>query len=157
MNKLVFSILALFILSCGGEKDPETVDFDEIAGETGVEEDTAKEDVIMEDNLFSMDQLIQKMNVDYDTAEVSGFHPMDRFSYSTNRKVKFVGKNKVPYGKSSMVTPTAEFYYYSFVDSNKTISAFYNYLDIMADEGEGGPVDSDLLENVGQDAFLVGR
>ena len=39
-----------------------------------------------------------------------------------------------------MVTPTANFFYYSFADSNKTLNAFYNYLDVMASDGEGGPV-----------------
>ena len=148
MNRIWILIFPLLIFSCsGGEQDVEAVDYDDWAGETGLEEDTANVDIEEEvDNSFSMNILMKNMQPEYDTSAFSDFHPMDRYSFSTSSKVKFVGKNEVPYGKSAMVTPTAEFFYYSFTDSNKTINAFYNYLDIMAEDGEGGPVK--LLEDV---------
>lgn len=143
ITKLIPSLLAIFIISCGGDKEKEeSIDFDDFAGSTGVEEnDTATSDAVIEaDNLFSVMKLVNKMSSDYDTSKMNESHPIDRFNFSSNRKIRFTGKEDVPYGKSSMVTPKADFFYYSFVDSNKTINAFYNYLDIMADEGEGGPV-----------------
>lgn len=142
MKYLLITILICAIVSCGGtENGPEKVDFDDFAGETGTLEDTSEQDLVTEeDNLSSMNQLVKQMIAVYDTTKIGDSHPLDRFTYSTSRKVRFIGKEDVPYGSSSMVTPTADFFYYSFADSNKTVSAFYNYLDVMAEEGEGGPV-----------------
>ena len=142
MKYFLMLILSVFMLACGSsETEPDKVDFDDFAGETGMIEDTSDQNTtIKEDNLFSMHKLVNKMSTAYDTSKIEDSHPLDRYTYSTSRKVRFIGKEEVPYGSSSLVTPTADFFYYSFIDSNKTISAFYNYLDIMAEEGEGGPV-----------------
>lgn len=132
----------VLLFSCSGEQEQaDSMDFDDFAGETGVQEDndTIVETVVVED-LSEMGQLIRNMEADYDTVYCTTSHPIDRFSFSTSRKVSFSGKEQVPYGKSNMVTPVADFFYYSFTDSNKTINAFYNYLDRLADDGEGGPV-----------------
>lgn len=133
-------LIVLFAISCRNEPN-ETLDFDEFAGDTGLIEDSL---VVTTDSVKSdgtaLGELIEAVKSEYDTLTLSEGHPMDRFGYSTSRKVQFKGLNEVPYGKTNMVYPLAKFYYYSFADTNKTLNAFYNYLDVIAEEGEGGPV-----------------
>jgi hypothetical protein len=142
MKKVLF-ILIPIMLSCGGEEDKvDPIDIDEFTGETGEEYTDSTGIEILDDSteLTDVSLLIRKIESVYDTTTGKGFHSLDRFGFSTSQKVNFKGKNEVPYGKSNMVFPEAEFFYYTFSDTNKTTNAFYNYLDGMASEGEGGPV-----------------
>ena len=141
-------LLPIFVACNGNEEKTDTIDFEEFAGETGVgtEDSVAIEVDTALDLSTEMGQFIYAMSPDYDTMSSSTFHVMDRFSFSSSKKLKFSAKYEVPYGKSNKVTPTADFYYYSFSDSIKTNNAFYNYLDALAEEGEGGPVK--LLQDV---------
>ncbi|MEX1002185.1 MAG: hypothetical protein WDZ35_08730 [Crocinitomicaceae bacterium] len=135
--------LLLFTFSCGGgESESETVNFEDFAGQTGQEKvDTIAVDSIpVPEDHSQMGELIQKLIPDYDTSGHKAFNVLDRFSFNQNRKVQFIGREKVAYGKSKEVTPLANVFYYTFSDTLKTKNAFYNYLDGMAAEGEGGPV-----------------
>lgn len=128
------------ILSCGGEQQPqETIDFNDLAGETGAEIDTVSQIHLVVDESKKINQLAKMLAESFDSASTKASHPIDRFGFNRRERKQFKAKEKVPYG-SSMVTPIADFFYYTFSDTNKTINAFYNYLDMMADEGEGGPV-----------------
>jgi hypothetical protein len=131
-----------FIVACSGNEEPaEVLDADEFMGETGQLIDSVEVNTNEIVDLGShLGQLIHKMDAEYDTTSNDSFHLLDRFSSSSSLKVQFKGLNEVPYGKSAMVTPKADFFYYTFPDTTKTLNAFYNYLDEMVPEGEGGPV-----------------
>ena len=135
-------IPAFFLISCGGDEIDNSVDFDEFAGQTG-QEIQAIDSNLVDTNLVTDTQLERFANGlagDYDTASLASAHAMDRYSYSTVKKIKFKANYEVDYGKKQKVIPTAAFYYYSFSDSTKTNNAFYNYLDVIAENGESGPV-----------------
>ncbi|UKN02548.1 hypothetical protein K6119_03335 [Paracrocinitomix mangrovi] len=144
MRNAIILACCIGLFACGSEEEQqEVLDFEDFAGETGIEEvvDSANTNVEIDTNdNTGVSELISAMHSKYDTLALEDFHLLDRFGFSQSKKVKFKGNFEVPYGKSTMVKPTAELYYYSFADSNKTNSAFYNYLDGMASEGEGGPV-----------------
>lgn len=141
MKKLAPIVLIVLLACNGGRESEDALDIDDLLGQTGVEVDslTPDSDTIVSDGT-PLGDLINAMSPSYDTMAQIKSHPMDRFSFSTSRKIQFRGNEEVPYGSSAMVTPTANFFYYSFADSNKTLNAFYNYLDVMASDGEGGPV-----------------
>lgn len=131
------------MLSCGGETpQEEIIDLEDLIGEVGEmkidSSDMNNEAVQIGDTDF--DHFVFSQLQNYDTAALVDRHLLDRFGYSTNRRIQFVGKENVPYGKNGKATPKADIFYYCFSDSVKTNNAFYNYLDGMAEEGEGGPV-----------------
>jgi hypothetical protein len=143
MKNLIAYILPLVVLiSCNESEETESLDFDDFAGDTGVEEvdtivevvessfDLNKKSGILRDNLSSQ----------YESDSVDDFHIMDRYSFKEKEKLKFTFLEQVPYGKTTMLNPSATFLYYSFEDTNATYNAFYNFLDGMASEGEGGPI-----------------
>ncbi|MBK6527761.1 MAG: hypothetical protein IPG07_20770 [Crocinitomicaceae bacterium] len=53
---------------------------------------------------------------------------LDRLA-TVNKPNSIFRQNKVQSGNSALVTPVASVYYYTFSDSVKTKSAFYNWLD----------------------------
>jgi hypothetical protein len=141
MKKLALLFVPLMIACAGEEQESDVIDADEYLGEIGVLEDSVEVDTTTLIDLgTNLSKLVNGMSSAYDTTVQENFHLLDRFTFSTSQKIKFVGKEEVPYGKSNMVTPKADFFYYTFADTNKTLNAFYNYLDEMAVEGEGGPV-----------------
>jgi len=141
MKRLIVVLIPI-MFSCGGaENKKEAIDIDDFIGETGELVDSSEIEIVDDfSELTEVSKLIRIMEPEYDTVQGTGFHSLDRFGYSTFQKVDFKGKNEVPYGKTNMVYPQAELFYYTFSDTNKTTNAFYNYLDGMAAEGEGGPV-----------------
>lgn len=148
MKKLLFLLIPFTFFACnGGDQDGEVINAEDFLGETGQIIDSVEIDTTLNIDLGTeLSQLVNCLSSTYDTLSQSEFHLLDRFSFSTSQKLAFKGKSEVPYGKSAMVTPKANFFYYTFTDTTKTLSAFYNYLDEMAAEGEGGPVK--LMEDV---------
>jgi hypothetical protein len=143
MRVFTYITMPILIAACSGSnQEQETVDFDDYAGGTGAEDvDSTVNDIQDQTiNISSMQAFIKLMKSEYDTVTKSVSHPIDRFNFSTSEKISFNGKFQVPYGKSIMVTPIANFFYYSFSDTNRTINAFYNYLDLMAENGESDPI-----------------
>ncbi len=130
-------ILSALIISCGGnEVNQEVMDLDDVIGETGEEgldSTTFDEDsTLMASTLLG--EFINSQYNGYDTLRHDEFHWMDRFSYTHNEKIEFIGKEEVPYGKTNMVIPKANLFYYSFADSTTTNNAFYNWLDCFGSD-----------------------
>lgn len=148
-HSLFVILLGGFFFACGSEAaEEEVMSMEEVMGET---EDYSVDSTDQSMNSERADTTVSGQFADsqldlYDTTKHESFHLLDRFGYSSSRKLLFTGKEEVPYGKTNKVIPKAHFYFYTFSDSNKTNNAFYNYLDGMAVEGEGGPVR--LLEDV---------
>lgn len=138
MRKLIYIAFPLLIGCSGGEDAPNNMDYEDFAGETGLEEnDTLVQSVDTSLDLSTSEgRLIHSLQEDYDTVENSSFNALDRFSFSESKKLGFKGKFEVPYGKSTMVYPIAKVFYYSFSDTTSTKNAFYNYLDGLSSNGE---------------------
>ncbi len=148
MRKILFLGAALLFLACNEEASPDVITLEDLVGDVGEpERDSLLTDSSSagEDPTGLLDFAASQMQ-QYDTLSLTDFHLMDRFSYSFCRKLRFKGRTDVPYGKTGTATPRADFFYYTFPDSVRTRNAFYNYLDGMAEEGEGGPVK--LMEDV---------
>ena len=142
MKLNIISVLSIVMFACSGEPSTqETIDFDELAGETGVE--TVDTVVIDTTNLLDLStysgRLMNAMKDEYEADTNAAFHVMDRYSFNTSEKFMLTKKETVSYG-SNEVTPVAEFYYYSFADTIKTNNAFYNYLDDLSANGESDPI-----------------
>ena len=142
-------VLMLTMVSCGDdEQDQEVVDIEDIMGDVGeMEVDSSGEesaDQMVLDNDFA--RFVFSQMDEYDTLTLDDRHLMDRFNFSSRKRIRFKGKEDVPYGRNGKATPDVKLYYYTFPDSVKTNNALYNYLDGMAAEGEGGPVK--MLEDV---------
>jgi len=137
----IFLVLVA-IISCGEDQKPEVISLEDLVGEVGEMEinstDLIADSLSSSGNIFA--GFVNSQQQSYDTVSLKEFHLLDRFSFSSQKKVRFVGKEDVPYGKTSKATPRADFFYYTFPDSVRTNNAFYNYLDEMAANGEGGPV-----------------
>lgn len=141
MRKLVY-ILVPFIIACSGAEDEgNNVNYEDFAGETGIETDSflLNIDTVLDLSTFE-GKLIGALSSDYDTTVNTEFNPLDRFSFSESKKIGFKAKYEVPYGKTTMVYPQANFFYYSFNDTTTTKNAFYNYLDGLSASGEVGAV-----------------
>lgn len=143
---IVCAGMILFVGGCKNDPQEEVVSFEDIVGETGeIEADSS--DVMMDTVKLVNPQLVgftKAMLPQYDTTAHDEFHPMDRFNYSTVRKIQFIGKNEVPYGKTAMVIPKAKCYYYTFSDTLKTNNAFYNWLDCFGDECDELSIGTDM-------------
>ena len=140
--KQIFFIILICIgfLACNSDEKQavETISMEELLGDSefeSEENDTLTSSIDSRtaetSNLLN---LIQVVNPGYDTNALSVAHPMDRYGFSSKSKIKFVGKTDVPYGKTNMVTPKAEFYVYNFPDSIKLNNAFYNWLDCFGSD-----------------------
>jgi hypothetical protein len=130
------------LMACnGGEEKPEVISMDDFLGETGevIEEVDVVEDSIIEVPTGTMSLFVHNQLQSFDTSATDEFHLIDRFSYNQRNKILFKGKTDVPYGDNIMVTPRAEFFYYTFSDTAKTKNAFYNWLDGF-NNGEGDEV-----------------
>jgi hypothetical protein len=129
-------------MACGADEIDNSVEFDEFAGQTGQEIEAVDSNLV--DTNSGEDPQLERFTdglaLDYDTASLISAHAMDRYSYSTVKKIKFKANYEVNYGKTQKVVPSAAFYYYSFPDSAKTNNAFYNYLVVIGENGESGPV-----------------
>lgn len=152
MNKiaLYISIVGLIVLVGACEsKEPENVEvisMEELMGDA----DSAEIDSTIEniDTLpvynTVLGHLVATLNENYDTVSLNENHVFDRYGFNSTEKVKFVGKETVPYGKSTMVTPKAEFYLYNFSDSIKLNNAFYNWLDCFGSDCNEVKLNQDL-------------
>lgn len=135
---LVLLLPFIFLFSCGGEEEAaEVISLEEFAGETGVPDfdstNTASDTSAIELH-SNIDFLVNSLRSKYDTTIIEKPHLMDRFGYSSVQKIQFIGKEKVAYGKSNMVVPKAEFYYYTFSDTSTTKNAFYNWMDCFGSD-----------------------
>lgn len=145
MMKNFLYIAFILLFSCSEERQTEVISFEDLAGETGVPEQADTVSTLdstfipSEINLFIAGQL-----PNYDTLSHLKPHSIDRFGYSTQRKIEFTGKNEVPYGKTSMVIPKANLYYYTFSDSTKTKNAFYNWLDCYGNDCNVVKINEDI-------------
>jgi hypothetical protein len=112
------------------EKQPEVITFEELVGDT---ESPSAESVTAPDsnlgNLSVFHSFAKGQLGVYDTFPHRKIHVLDRFGYSKQTKLDFLAKEPVSDGNNTMVKPIASVYYYTFSDSVKTKSAFYNWLD----------------------------
>lgn len=142
-------VVGLIMLSCNSEKqqEVETITMEDLMGEV---EETAEESVgkEIEDTLpkwsSHLEELVYALSPQYDTASNTEKHIFDRFGFNTSSKLKFISKNEVPYGKSTMVTPKAEMFVYHFSDSIKLNNAFYNWLDCFGSDCQAVRLNEDL-------------
>jgi hypothetical protein len=122
--------IAFVFFSCKEEKEPEIITFEELVGDTGAPTESAdSSDGLVREPQTNFDFFVNSQLDLYDTFPHKKIHVLDRFGYNQQAKLDFLGKSKVQYGKSALVTPVASVYYYTFSDSVKTKSAFYNWLD----------------------------
>lgn len=151
--KISFIILTFTLIfgACSSDKkeDVETISLEELIGDSEesalVEnEDTLNAEVVDSLKLTDLSLLINELSSTYDTLELTDGHPMDRYGYNSSTKVKFVSQTDVPYGKSNMVTPKAEFYIYNFSDSIKLNNAFYNWLDCFGSDCDEVKLNEDI-------------
>ncbi len=158
MRKIMCCILP-FLLACSGqEEESNSIDFEDFAGETGVEEiDSSNLNADTSVDLSTPEgKLVNALSSVYDTIVNDDFNALDRFTFSQTKKIGFKGKHEVPYGKSNMVYPTAKVFYYSFKDTTTTKNAFYNYLDGLSANGEAGAVKIDQdMESIKSPPLLL--
>jgi len=134
MRRVTYAtFLSLLIVACQDNPKTETVSFEDIAGETGMELDEISDS---DDSLKTFDNSIhgqfeQAMSQEFEIDSISEFHVFDRYSSNESNKTSFKNKETVAYGESN-VNPVANLYYYTFSDSTKTNNAFYNYLDELS-------------------------
>lgn len=157
-NKYIGFFAILFLIGCNADKNnAEVISMEDFAGETGeivqeVVDTTIKDSVAIEGilNIFINNQL-----EGFDTLLHTKNHPIDRFSFNQKVKVEFKSKTEVEYGKDKMVTPRADFFYYSFADSTKTKNAFYNWLDCFGGECDKVKLNEDFKSLKMPPAFAV--
>lgn len=129
------------LISCNGnEEGPEVISMEDFMGETGEleEKDVVEEDSVVITPTGEIGLFVHNQLSGFDTSSINEFHPIDRFTFNQRNKILFKGKTNVAYG-DIMVTPRAEFFYYTFADTTKTKNAFYNWLDGF-NNGEGDEV-----------------
>lgn len=143
---LIFSVLVIYSCSSKKEQNIEIISMDDLMGDS-----TEQTDMIVEDKQDSVpdlsthiEQLVYALKPEYDTAFTKETHIFDRFGFNTSYKLKFIAKNDVPYGKSTMVTPKANFFVYNFSDSVKLNNAFYNWLDCFGSDCQAVKLNEDL-------------
>lgn len=131
MKKVIYIFTAALILAgCKEEQQPEVISFEELVGDNQPAADNIDTAQVQpREDLTAFSKFTRSMLGLYDTFPHKKIHTLDRFGYAGQNKLDFLGKNKVNYGKSSLVTPVASVYHYTFSDSVKTKSAFYNWLD----------------------------
>ncbi|MFT4600671.1 MAG: hypothetical protein ACI857_000847 [Arenicella sp.] len=143
MKIYVLSITLFFLaISCSEPVDSESMDFEDFAGETGIEEvDSVIQEVELAFDInTNSGKLRNSLASLYESDSTDEFHVMNRYSFNNKEQYKFTFLEQVPYGDNIMLNPTADFFYYSFKDTNATYNAFYNYLDGLASDGEGRPI-----------------
>ncbi len=140
-NTIGFCLIMGLVACNGAEEKPDIISMEDFVGETGeLEEDTnVVVDAVIEVPTGTMGLFVHNQLQSFDTISIDEFHPIDRFTYNQRNKILFRAKTDVPYGENIMVTPRAEFFYYTFSDTTKTKNAFYNWLDGF-NNGEGDEV-----------------
>src|SRR5688572_21608872 len=122
-------VLTTLLWACGTkEQEAELISFEELAGETGTEQNQAapaETDHYEQAPLFR--EFIQGQVSLFDTSQNIKAHPLDRFGFSSAMKLNF--KHKAGAGTPETGPSSASVYYYTFSDSLKTKNAFYNWLD----------------------------
>jgi hypothetical protein len=143
---LIFSILVIYSCSSKKEQNVEIISMDDLMGDS-----TEQPSIIVEEKQDSVpilstkiEKLLYALKPDYDTTFTNKSHVFDRFGFNTSYKLQFIGKNKVPYGKSIMVTPKANFFVYNFSDSVKLNNAFYNWLDCFGSDCQAVKLKEDI-------------
>ncbi|MFT5821041.1 MAG: hypothetical protein ACI8ZM_002290 [Crocinitomix sp.] len=139
-NVIGLCLLGLLISCNGGREEPEVISLEDFLGETG---ERGQEVEIVEDSVVVMPTgtlglFVQNQLASFDTSITTEFNAIDRFTYNQRSKILFKSKTNTAYG-DIMVTPRAEFFYYTFSDTTKTKNAFYNWLDGF-NNGEGDEV-----------------
>lgn len=132
MKHFLISISIGFLVACGEkEAEHEVISFEEFAGTSGNADSLASADTAMleTNEIPGLSGFVRGQLSLYDTLTGEGIHSLDRFGFSTSKKLDFKAKFQVPYGKTNQVTPVASLFYYTFADSIKTNNAFYNWLD----------------------------
>lgn len=157
INLLVLNS-AFILFSCGSDTEKgEVISMEDFAGETG-QLTSDSTDLLNQDTTAAqgvLGEFIVGQLMGFDTASQALIHPIDRFSYSQKMKLEFKSKVEVQYGKDKMVTPRADFYYYSFSDSTKTKNAFYNWLDCFSGECEQVKLNEDFESLKMPPAFAI--
>lgn len=145
MMKFLLILFCLILLACSNEAEVETMSFEDLVGETGPAESV---DTTTQTNLqivpSTIGAFINSQLSLYDTTTHSKTHSIDRFGYSSFQKIEFRGKKTVPYGKTNMVTPVADLFLYTFIDTLKTKNAFYNWLDCFGSDCNAVKLNEDI-------------
>ena len=132
MRLYLLAIISVVLISCSPKENQEveTISIEELMGEVDdyTMDSLVKEIDTLEFDKTALSNLILSLT-NYDTLPLNTGHPIDRYGFNTSKKVQFMGVEKIPYGKSAMVTPKADLYVYHFSDSLKLNNAFYNWLD----------------------------
>ncbi len=143
---LILSILLNYSCNSQKEQKVELVSINDLMGDSTEQIDNNID--VQKDTLPELSTNIQKLiyslQPDYDTIFLNDTHIFDRFGFNSSYKLQFVGKNKVPYGKSSMVTPKANLFVYNFSDSIKLNNAFYNWLDCFGSDCQAVKLNEDI-------------
>ena len=143
---LILSILLNYSCNSQKEQKVELVSINDLMGDSTEQIDNNID--VQKDTLPELSTNIQKLiyslQPDYDTIFLNDTHIFDRFGFNSSYKLQFVGKNKVPYGKSSMVTPKANLFVYNFSDSVKLNNAFYNWLDCFGSDCQAVKLNEDI-------------
>ncbi len=143
---LILSILLNYSCNSQKEQKVELVSINDLMGDSTEQIDNNID--VQKDTLPELSTNIQKLIYsvlpDYDTVFLNDTHIFDRFGFNSSYKLQFVGKNKVPYGKSSMVTPKANLFVYNFSDSVKLNNAFYNWLDCFGSDCQAVKLKEDI-------------
>ncbi len=133
---LILQIFLIFSCSSKKEQKVELISINDLMGDST--EQISVDIEIQQDTITELsskiEKLIYSLQPNYDTTFLNESHIFDRFGFNSSYKLQFVGKNKVPYGKSSMVTPKANLFVYNFSDSIKLNNAFYNWLDCFGSD-----------------------
>ena len=143
---IVVFFTGLVFFACQDSPKTETVSFEDIAGETGLEQ---SDDTLMVDTLLTFDesvhgQFAKSMSEEFEIDSIDEFHVFDRYSSNQSKKTSFKNKETVAYGESQL-HPRANLFYYTFSDSTKTNNAFYNYLDELSiDASEPIQIEKDV-------------
>lgn len=133
--------LISILISCNGSQDePEVVSMEDLMGETGELNEEVIEivDSVVAEPAGALGLFIHNQLGSFDTSITTESNAIDRFTYNQRSKIEFKSKTNIAYG-DIMVTPRAEFFYYTFSDTTKTKNAFYNWLDGF-NNGEGDEV-----------------
>lgn len=146
LTYLTLLALPIIIFSCKDEPQENVVSIEDVMGETGevIEEEVEVLDTLTKELTTSIDWFIHGQLTAFDTLAQDEFHPLDRFSYNQKEKIRFKSKEDVAYGSETMVTPRADWFYYTFSDTLKTKNAFYNWLDGFTQEGTEVKLNEDV-------------
>ena len=155
MNYIYLILITAIFLSCSSDQKEvtETVTMEELMGEVDVLDATVSEESIDSENVLLSDgsalsNLIHAAIPGYDTLNLSQPHKMDRYGYSSSKKVRFENNSEL---SNSIV----DVYQYNFSDSLKLNNAFYNWLDCYGENCTEININEDIKNSSTSHSFTL--